>query len=112
MPSGSTRSTDIPRHAAYLRLDWRVQQDLTLSPSTELASSRWTDSAVPPADPTEVAYSRVGGFGLVNLDLDWQVSEQASLVFGLRNAFDKNYALVEGYPEAGRSMFITSRLTF
>ena len=64
------------------------------------------------ADPTEVAYSRVGGFGLVNLDLDWQVSEQASLVFGLRNAFDKNYALVEGYPEAGRSMFITSRLTF
>lgn len=106
------RSTDIPRHAAYLRLDWRVQQDLTLSPSIELASSRWTDSAVQPADPTEVAYSRVGGFGLVNLDLDWQVSEQASLVFGLRNAFDKNYALVEGYPEAGRSMFITSRLTF
>ncbi len=106
------RSTDIPRHAAYLRLDWQMQENVTLSPSIELSGARWSDSAIQPADPTEVAYSRVGGFGLVNLDLDWRVSEQASLVFGLRNAFDKNYALVEGYPEAGRSLFVTSRLTF
>lgn len=89
-----------------------MQENVTLSPSIELSGARWSDSAIQPADPTEVAYSRVGGFGLVNLDLDWRVSEQASLVFGLRNAFDKNYALVEGYPEAGRSLFMTSRLTF
>lgn len=106
------RSTDIPRHAAYIRLDWQLQEDLRISPSLELASSRWSDSAIQPSDPTQVAYSRVPGFGLLNLDMDWQVTEQANIVFGLRNILDKNYALVEGFPEAGRSMFLTTRLTF
>ena len=44
----------------------------------------------------------MGGFGLVNLDFDWQATEQASVVFGVRNLFDRNYELVEGYPEPGQ----------
>lgn len=106
------RSTDVPRHAAFLRLDWQLSDDLRIAPSAELASSRWSDSAIQPADPTEVAYTRMGGFGLVNLDVDWQLTESANVVFGLRNIFDRNYALVEGYPEQGRSFFLTNRISF
>ncbi len=106
------RSTDIPRHAAYLRLDWLAQENLKISPSIELASSRWTDSAIQPTDPTQVAYTKVPGFGLVNLDAEWKVTDQATVVFGLRNVFDKNYELVDGFPEAGRSFFLTNRITF
>lgn len=106
------RSTDIPRHAANIRLDWQAQENLTISPSIEMSSARWSESAVQPRDPTEVTYSKVPGFGLVNLDMDWQVTERANIVFGMRNILDKNYELVEGYPEAGRSVFLTSRVTF
>lgn len=106
------RSTDIPSYAAFVRLDWMAQDDLKISPAVELASSRWSESAIQPADPTEMSYTKIGGFGLVNLDVDWQVTERANLVFGLRNLFDKNYELVDGYPEAGRSFFLTNRITF
>lgn len=106
------RATDVPTHAANLQLEWMAQDNLMISPSLELASSRWTDSAIQPTDPTDVAYTKVSGFGLVNLNVDWQVTDRASVAFGLRNLFDKNYGLVDGFPEAGRSFFLTNRITF
>ena len=106
------RATDVPTHAANLRLEWMAQDNLKIAPSLELASSRWTDSAIQPTDPEQVAYTKVPGFGLVNLDVDWQVTDRATMVFGLRNVFDRSYELVDGYPEAGRSFFLTNRITF
>lgn len=106
------RSTDIPRHSANLRLDWQALENLTVSPSIELASSRWSDAAVQPDDPTQVAYTKMSGFGLANLDMDWRVTDQTSIVFGVRNVFDRNYELVEGYPEPGRTFFVTGRVAF
>ncbi|WP_104493742.1 TonB-dependent receptor plug domain-containing protein [Paracoccus denitrificans] len=106
------RPTDTPRHSAYLRLDWRAMDNLTISPSVEFSSSRLSESAIQPEDPAQIAYTRMGGFGLANLDAEWQATEQASVVFGIRNLFDRNYQLVEGYPEPGRSFFLTTRVTF
>lgn len=106
------RPTDTPRHNAYLRLDWQALDRLTVSPSVELASSRLSESALQPADPTQIAYTRMGGFGLANLDFDWQANERTSVVMGVRNVFDRNYELVEGYPEPGRNFYLTTRMTF
>lgn len=106
------KATDTPRHSAYLRLDWQATESLSISPSLELSSSRLSDSAIQPADPTDVSYTRNAGFGLVNLDMEWKASDRASIVFGVRNALDKNYELVEGFPEAGRTFFLTTAYTF
>lgn len=106
------RPTNTPRHNAFLRLDWQALDNLTVSPSVEVSSSRLSESAIQPDDPAQIAYTRMGGFGLVNLDFDWQATEQASVVFGVRNLFDRNYELVEGYPEPGRNFFLTTRVTF
>lgn len=106
------RPTDTPRHTAFLRLDWRATDRLTVSPSLEVSGSRLSESAVQPEDPTEIAYTRMGGFGLANVDVDWQATDRASVVSGVRNIFDRDYQLVEGYPEPGRTVFLTTRLTF
>lgn len=106
------RPTDTPRHNAYLRMDWQALDNLVVSPSIEASSSRLSESATQPDDPTQIAYTRMGGFGLVNLDFDWQATERASVLFGVRNILDRNYELVEGYPEPGRSFFLTARTTF
>ncbi|MDD2867825.1 TonB-dependent receptor [Neomegalonema sp.] len=104
--------TDTPRHTAYLRLDWRPLETLTLSPSLELASSRRTEAIIQTGDFDQVAYARMGGFALVNLDAKWEVRPNANVVFGVRNLFDKDYALTEGFPEAGRSFYVTTQLKF
>lgn len=106
------RPTDTPRHNALLRLDWQARDNLTVSPSVELASARLSESAIQPDDPSQIAYTRMGGFGLANLDFDWQATDQASVIFGIRNIFDRNYELVEGFPEPGRRIFLTTRVTF
>ncbi|TCM82713.1 TonB-dependent receptor plug domain-containing protein [Rhodovulum steppense] len=106
------KPTDTPRHSAYLRLDWQATESFSISPSLELSSSRLSNSAIQPADPTQVAYTRNAGFGLVNLDMEWKASDRASIVFGVRNALDKNYELVEGFPEAGRTFYLTTAYTF
>lgn len=105
------RATDTPRHSAMLRLDWQAMDQLTVSPSVEVYGSRLAESAIQPQG-TQVAYTRMGGFGLANLDFDWRATEQASVIFGVRNIFDRNYELAEGYPEAGRSFYLTTRLSF
>lgn len=106
------RATDVPKHQAYLRLDWQATETLAIAPSLELAGARVSESAVQPTDPTRVAYSRIGGFGLMNLDAEWQAMEQTSVFFGIRNLFDRDYELVEGFPEPGRSFFVTTSVRF
>lgn len=49
---------------------------------------------------------------LVNLDFEWQATNHASVVFGVRNLLDKNYELSEGFPEAGRTFFLTTGVKF
>lgn len=106
------RPTDTPRHSAFLRADWQAMDALTVSPSVEISSSRLSEAAIQPTDPTLIAYSRMGGFVLANLDFDWQVTPKASLLFGARNLFDRNIELVEGYPEPGRVVFLTTQMKF
>ena len=53
-----------------------------------------------------------GIFALANLDFDWQVRPKASVLFGARNLFDRNIELVEGYPEPGRVVFLTTQMKF
>ncbi len=106
------RPTDTPRHSAFLRLDWQAGESLTVSPSVEVYSSRLSESAVQTGGDLDIDYTRMAGFALANLDFDWQATDRASVVFGVRNLLDRNYQLVEGFPEPGRSFYLTTRMTF
>ncbi|WP_449041889.1 TonB-dependent receptor plug domain-containing protein [Paracoccus sp. (in: a-proteobacteria)] len=106
------RPTDTPRHSAFLRLDWQAGESLTVSPSVEVYGSRLSESAVQSGGDLDIDYTRMAGFALANLDFDWQATDRASVVFGVRNLLDRNYQLVEGFPEPGRSFYLTTRMTF
>ncbi len=106
------KATDLPKHKFYLRLDWQALDRLTVSPSVEIYGTRWSDPAVTSGDRNNPAYTKMSGFGLANLDMAWQVSEQADVSFGIRNMFDRNYSVVEGFPEAGRTFYLTSSIRF
>lgn len=106
------RITDIPNHEAWLGIDWQATDTLTVSPSVEIYGARWSDPAIGSGDRNNPWYTKMGGFGLANLSASWEVSEQATVNFGVRNIFDRDYAVVEGFPEPGRSFFLASELRF
>jgi vitamin B12 transporter len=51
--------------------------------------------------------SRMGGYGLVNLNASWFVTPSWSLSARLNNAADKRYELVQGYNTPGRNLFVS-----
>ncbi|MFD1333033.1 TonB-dependent receptor plug domain-containing protein [Methylopila musalis] len=95
-----------PRHSALLYAKWRAYEGLDLTPSVELSSSRYSTNR------SENAYDKNGGFVLVNMSADYAFTENFSAGVGVRNLFDKNYAVQYGYPEAGRTLFARAKATF
>lgn len=102
------KSTDTPKHSTNLWLYWQAIERFAVVPSLELASSRLRQSEIQPDDVTQIAYTRNSGFGLVNLDIEWQANNHTSVVFDVRNLLDNNYELSEGLPQAGRTFFLTT----
>ncbi|MFV0361121.1 TonB-dependent receptor plug domain-containing protein [Tropicimonas sp.] len=106
------RVTDIPQHKFYLGADWQATDTLTLSPSIEAYGSRWSDPAVNSGDAENPTYTKMSEFALANFAGTWQATPRIAVDFGVRNLLDHNYELVEGYPEPGRSFFLTSQVKF
>lgn len=108
------RITDIPNHKLYLALDWQATETLTLTPSVEIYGPRWSEPAAgqPRGTNLTYAYTKMPGFALANFGASWQVSENAAVDFGIRNIFDRDLQVVEGFPEPGRSFFLTSQIRF
>lgn len=97
------RPTGVPTHQAFLWADWRPLERLSLVPSIEIASDRWTVST----DGSR--YFRTGSYVDVSLRVDYEITEQVVMGAGIRNAFDSLYYLTDGFPEAGRRFFISLR---
>lgn len=57
-------------------------------------------------------FGRASNFGRVGLGATARLCRQAELQTGLHNALDRNYFLVDGYPEAGRTAYINLRYRF
>jgi len=53
---------------------------------------------------------QAGAFSLFDLTATMHFIQHIDLDAGIRNIFDRNYYLVEGYPEAGRAGYLTLRL--
>lgn len=101
------RPTGVPTHKAFAYADWQVIDSLTVTPSVEWDSSRWTVTSSSAISPPR--YYRTGAYTLINLALSWTVNEHFDALIGGRNLLDRNYQLVDGFPEQGRNFYASLR---
>lgn len=93
-----------PDFKAFVYADWHVTPSITVTPSLEMASDRWTVTAVGP-----FRFYQTGGYALANLAAQWQVTDNVSLLAGVKNLGDETYTLVDGFPEEGRNFYASVR---
>ncbi|MFA7432330.1 MAG: hypothetical protein WCZ72_01320 [Gemmobacter sp.] len=44
--------------------------------------------------------------------MSWQVSRKVAVNFGVRNIFDRDIQVAEGFPEPGRTFHLSSQIRF
>jgi len=101
--SDSRKLTNIPKHKLTGYLRYTIWSDLVAQLDAEYNSKRYSsDDGVRVAD----AYT------VVNTKLGYEFFGNMHTEIGVKNLFDENYAIEEGYPEAGRTYFVNLRYTF
>ena len=101
------RPTDVPTHKAFLYAEWSPVKRLKIVPSADIASDRWTVTDIAP-----ITYYRSGANVNAALRAEYEVIHGVQAAIGVRNLFDSNYQLVDGFPEPGRSFFASLRAKY
>lgn len=87
--------TDVPKQKVFASLQYSPLAKLYLLASEEYNGKRYSTS-----------YGRVSSaFYLTNVKANLKLPKGFSIEGGVNNVFDRNYTLVEGYPEQGRNYF-------
>lgn len=100
------KAVGTPNHKVFLHADWRPTEQFGIVPSVEAASGRYSQSTA------GTVFLGNGGYVLANLQASYDLTANAQLSAGVRNLFDANYSLADGFPEPGRTMFVTARYSF
>jgi iron complex outermembrane receptor protein len=100
------KATDTPGQSGNFHADVRPAKWLSIVPGVEYSSWRYSYS------DGKGTNRKVGGFTVANLKLVVRLPHNIETSIGSENVFDKNYALQEGYPEAGRTWFANVRYNF
>ena len=88
--------TDVPEHKVFGFLQYQLRNRFTIQANTEYNSDRYSTT-----------YGvKSGSFMLLNTSATVNVWRYFSVEAGINNIADRNYTLVEGYPEAGRNYFV------
>ena len=110
------RAEGTPRHNAFLYLSWSATNRLSITPSLELASDRYSLITGPDSTllntPPVPNYVFAGAYALANTEAAYKLNANFTSSFGVKNIFDENYELVDGFPEAGRTIFANLRAKF
>lgn len=88
------RVTDMPKHKILLHSQWQPLEPLSLMLQAEYNSKRFASNTL-----------ELAGFTLLNVKASYQFAANWQWALGINNVTDKNYALAEGFPSAGRSWF-------
>jgi iron complex outermembrane receptor protein len=105
------RPTDVPTDKAFVYADWAPVARFHILPSADIASNRWTTNALA-ATGAGTLYFRTGSYVNVALKFDYDVTSAIDIGIGVRNLLDRNYELVDGFPEPGRSFYVTARALY
>lgn len=99
--------TDVPAHKGFLYVEWKPADRLRILPSVELVSDRTTSTTASPP-----VYYQTGSHVLGNLRVEFMAASGIEVSAGVRNLFDAQYSLTDGFPEAGRSFQLGARARF
>ncbi|OJW47642.1 MAG: hypothetical protein BGO63_00320 [Candidatus Accumulibacter sp. 66-26] len=102
----SLRLTTAPQNKGFLYAKWTPNDALTVIPSLEAAGARWSTKAV------GNGYVRTGAYQLLALKVEYKLRRDWDIALTGRNLLDKNYQLVDGYPQEGRNFLLSTRLQF
>jgi len=92
---------DTPEHKVMLYATLLPLKNIDVTASMEFNSKRnSTSDGLYPADD----------FAVYNLKTSLNLFERIVLDAGVQNIFDRNYSLIEGYPESGRTFYATLHL--
>lgn len=87
--------TDVPKNKVFASIQYIPLTKLYLLASEEYNSQRYSTS-----------YGTTSGeFYLANIKTHLKLAKWFAIEGGVNNLFDRNYTLVEGYPEEGRNYF-------
>lgn len=100
--------TGVPFAEGFLYATWSPLRNLDLTPSIQIADSRWTENETGPT----YYYYQTGAYHLINFIGSYQFDNHFTVQAGVKNLLDQNYALSDGYPAAGRTFFLKGRLVF
>lgn len=96
LTDASVHFTDVPEHKVFGFLQYQLRSRFTIQANTEYNSSRYSTTYG----------TKSGAFMLLNASATMNVWRYFSVEAGINNIADRNYTLVEGYPEAGRNYFV------
>ncbi len=91
----------VPTHKAFIFADWRPLKGLSVTPSLDIASDRWT------VNTAGDDYYQTGSYVDAGLRAAYDLNENATVAVGVRNAFDSLYYLTDGFPQGGRRFFVS-----
>ena len=92
----SQRIINIPKHKLAAFAKYRPVTGLSLIADIEYNSQRYSST-----DGVDVARA----FAVANFKAAYEFLKGVIIEGGVTNIFDRDYALTDGYPEAGRSFF-------
>ena len=95
--------TDVPKHKISGYLQFTLNKSTWAMLETEYNSKRYSTS--------DGKYT-AGGYGLLNLRASTTLMNSLSLQASVENVFDRNYAVLEGYPEPGRQYVLSIAYSF
>jgi len=99
------RPTGIPGHQALVYATWSPLARWSFTPSIEYADDRWNSGP-------GASYLRTGQYALVNLQVQWDFTDNARIALGGRNLTDELYELAWGFPQPGRTFYAKIQVGF
>lgn len=103
----NARLQTTPQNKALLYAKWQPTEAWNVIPSLEYASSRWSTSAA-----NSALYVQTGAYALLNTKVEYKIRRDWSVSLAARNLLDKNYQVVDGYPQEGRNFLLATRFQF
>lgn len=96
---------DTPRHKTYGALTYQLGPRVNLMADLRYEGGRYYQN-------DGGRFGRASNYGAAGLGGSVRLYRQAEMQAGMHNAFDRNFILVDGYPEAGRMFYVNSRYRF
>ncbi|WP_246164436.1 TonB-dependent receptor [Blastochloris sulfoviridis] len=108
-PNDTTfQPSGVPEVKGMLFATWQPTENFKLIPAFEFADDRWTSYV-----KNKVTYYYVtGAYAIFNMRAEYTINKNFMVAAGVRNLFDEEYYLSDGYPEAGRSFYASLKATF